>query len=291
MASLSKADDWPPIDPADLALKSIPQQPGAPGVILLREENDNDPLHFHSTYERIKILTEAGREYADIELPYSRKSFRIDSISGRTIHADGSIVPFEGKAFDKTVEKGHGFRYNVKAFTLPGVQVGSIIEYRYSLRYDDNTFYSPEWIVQRNLFQTHAKFKFTPYQFDKVSQYLVIGHDRIADRVSWTSYLPKDSQPKDTRGMRSESIDLELSDIPPLLDEPYSPPVEAVRMRVNFYYTDGAKIEDYWKVESKYWNKDVEAFVNHRDGAEQTLAKITTAGDSPEQKVKKSMPL
>ena len=28
-------------------------------------------------------------------MPYSRKHFRIDSISGRTIHPDGSIVPFE----------------------------------------------------------------------------------------------------------------------------------------------------------------------------------------------------
>ena len=287
MAVVAKADDWPPIDPADLALKSIPQQPGAPAVILLREENDNDPLHFHSTYERIKILTEAGREYANVELPYSRKNFRIDSISGRTIHADGSIVPFEGKAFDKTVEKSRGFRVNVKTFTLPDVQVGSIIEFRYSLRYDDNSFYSPEWAVQRNLFQKHVTFKFIPYQFDRGNEFLTIGHDRIADRVSWTSYLSKNSQPVDKRGLKTESIDLELSDVDPLLDEPYSPPEEAIRMRVNFYYTDGAKLEDYWKVESKYWNKDVESFVEHRGGAGDTLAKITAAGDTPEQKLKK----
>ena len=79
--------DWPPIDPADLAMKDVKEQPGAAAVILLREENDDDPLHFHSTYERIKILTEAGRKYADIELPYDRHGFRIDSISGRTVHA------------------------------------------------------------------------------------------------------------------------------------------------------------------------------------------------------------
>lgn len=281
------AEEWPAIDPADLALKSIPQQPGAPAVILLREENDNDPLHFHSTYERIKILTEAGREYADIELPYSRKSFRIDSISGRTIHADGSIMPFEGKPFDKTVQKGRGFRYNVKAFTLPDVQVGSIIEYRYSLRYDDNSFYSPEWEVQRNLFQKHASFKFIPYQFDSASHFLVIGHDRIADRVSWTSYVPKDNQPKLMTTPRSQWVELAMSDILPFLDEPYSPPARVMKMRVNFYYTDGAKMENFWKTESKYWKKDVEGFLNHRNGAEEALAKIVTASDTPEQKVRK----
>jgi hypothetical protein len=291
MCSLSApwavAEDWPPIDPADLALKSIPQQPGAAAVILLREENDDDPLHFHSTYERIKILTEAGREHADIELPYSRKNFRIDSISGRTIHADGSIVPFEGKPFDKTVARGRGFRYNVKAFTLPDVQVGSIIEYRYSLRYDDNSFYSPEWVVQRNLFQKHASFKFIPFQFTSSSVSLIIGHDRIADRVSWTAYLGKGNEPKFVDGPRSHWVELAMSDIPPSLDEPYSPPTRAMRMRVNFYYTDGAKMEDYWKTEGKYWNKEVDGFLNHRNGAEAALAKILTATDTPEQKVKK----
>jgi hypothetical protein len=36
-------------------------------------------------------------------------------------------------------------RIQVKSFTLPDVQVGSIIDYRYSLRYDDQSFYAPEW--------------------------------------------------------------------------------------------------------------------------------------------------
>jgi Domain of Unknown Function with PDB structure (DUF3857)/Transglutaminase-like superfamily len=284
---LAFADDWPPIDPADLALKSIPQQPGAPAVVLLRNEDDNDPLHYHSTYERIKILTEAGREYADVELPYNRKNFRIDSISGRTIHADGSIVEFNGKPFDKTVQKNRGYRVNVKAFSLPDVQVGSIIEYRYSLRYDDHSYYSPDWEVQRNLFQKQANFKFTPYQFQSASRFLQIGHEHIADRVSWTSYLPKDTQPKDMKTPRSEWIELAVSDVPPLLEEPYSPPPRAVKMRVNFYYTDGAKVEDYWKTENKYWNKDVENFVNHRTGAFEVLAKILAPDDTAEQKARK----
>jgi len=281
------AEDWPPIDPADLALKSVPQQPGAAAIILLREENDNDPMHFHSTYERLKILTEAGRDYADIELPYSRKNFRIDSISGRTIHPDGSVVPFQGKAFDKTVVKGRGFRENVKAFTLPDVQVGSIIEYRYTLRYDDNSVVAPNWEVQRNLFQKHSSFKFIPFQFDSSSHYITIGHDRIADRVSWSSYVPKDNQPKLMSTPRSQWVELAMSDIAPYLDEPYSPPATVMKMRVNFYYTDGGKFEDYWKTESKYWKKDVEGFLNHRGGADSALAKILAAGDTPEQKVKK----
>ena len=110
VAPLSRAEDWPPVDSADLALKSIPQQPGAAAVILRLEEINNDLQHFHDTYERIKILTEPGREYASVEIPYSGRDFHIVGISGRTIHADGTVIPFDGKTFDKTVLKARGVR-------------------------------------------------------------------------------------------------------------------------------------------------------------------------------------
>lgn len=97
--------DWPAIAPDDLKMTDLPQQKGAPAVVLLREEVANDPQNYHSVYVRIKILTEAGRRYADVEIPYSHRQFKIDGVSGRTIHADGTIVNFEGKVFDKMVLK------------------------------------------------------------------------------------------------------------------------------------------------------------------------------------------
>src|SRR5262249_28251483 len=149
----------------DLTMTSLQQQPGAPAVILLREELDDDMNNAHSVYERIKILTDSGREYANVEIPYHRgRGFTVGAISGRTVHADGSIVPFAGKPLDKTVVKGGGIRINMKSFTLPDVQVGSIIDYRYSLRYQDNGVLAPEWEVQRELFQRKASFKFIPFQ-------------------------------------------------------------------------------------------------------------------------------
>jgi hypothetical protein len=146
--SKSKASDWPPIAPQEQSMTSVPEQPGAPAVILLRHETDDDNLHYHSVYTRIKVLTEAGRKYADVELPYNRRRFTIEQVSGRTVHADGSVVPFEGKPFDKVVVKGHNLRIQVKTFSLPDVQVGSILDYRYNLRYGDNSLRSPEWLIR-----------------------------------------------------------------------------------------------------------------------------------------------
>ena len=187
------ATDWPPLAPEDLSMTDLAAQPGAPAVVLLREELADDPNNFHSTYVRIKVLAEPGRQYADVELPYSRRHFTIGEISGRTIHADGSIVPFDGKVFDKILlrkkEAGKEKRYQVKSFTLPDVQVGSIFEYRYVLRYDDRSFYSPDWQVQEDLFQKKANFKFIPYD-----GFLSLPHDRIGRGVAWTSYLPTGSK-------------------------------------------------------------------------------------------------
>ena len=159
--------DWPAIAPEDLKMTDLPQQKGAPAVVLLREEVANDPQNYYSVYMRIKILTEAGRRYADVEIPYSRRNFKIDGVSGRTVHADGSIVTLDGKVFDKMVVKGkrgrgEQIRVHEKSFTLPDVQVGSIVDFRYFLRYDDHSFYAPEWIVQTELFQKSASFKFIP---------------------------------------------------------------------------------------------------------------------------------
>src|SRR5277367_6760034 len=91
LATFATSADWPPITPEEQKMTGIAEQPGAPAVILNREENDNDLQHFHATYMRIKILTEAGREYANIEVPYDRHGSGVSEIAGRTVHADGSV--------------------------------------------------------------------------------------------------------------------------------------------------------------------------------------------------------
>lgn len=178
MHGAAKADDWPAVTAEELSMKTLPEQPGAAAVVLLREEVFDDANNHRTVRMRVKVLTEAGRKYADVEIPYSRRHFTIYDVSGRTIHSDGSVVPFTGKPFDKVMvrrkERGKEERYQVKSFTLPDVQVGSILEYGYHLSYDDHSFYAPEWEVQTDLFQKKAAFKFLPYP-----GLLQLAHDRV----------------------------------------------------------------------------------------------------------------
>jgi hypothetical protein len=296
LGSLRALAEWPSISPDDLKMTSIKEQPGAPAVILNREEIDDDMNNVHSVSERIKILTDAGREYANVEIPYSHRGFSITGISGQTTHADGTVVPFEGKAFDKTVIKGGGLRINVKSFTLPDVQVGSIIDFKYSLRYEDNMLLPPEWEVQNELFQRSAYFKYIPFQNHGSNVYIELGHGQIANGVAWSSFLPNGMQPQRHEvpvGSFTNThtvgfwVDLNMKDIPALVEEPFMPPENMLTMRVYFYYQENLKPEDYWKTQGKFWNKDVEEFVGKKRGIDEAVAKIVSPSDTPEQKVRK----
>ena len=70
--------------------------------------DDRGKTAHEDVYFRIKILTEEGRKYGDIEIPFFKGSGNIVNIHARTIRPDGSIVDFTGKAFDKSIVKARG---------------------------------------------------------------------------------------------------------------------------------------------------------------------------------------
>jgi len=133
-------------------MTSEPKAPGAPAVILFREvdRDDTDYGSKEDNYVRIKILTEEGRKYADIEIPYLKDAENIVNLKARSIRPDGTIANFEGKPFDKTIVKARGLKYQAKTLTLPDVQVGSVIEYLYTDKFA--WLRDSQWILSHELF-------------------------------------------------------------------------------------------------------------------------------------------
>lgn len=54
--------DWPPLEPTDLSMTTLPQPAGAAAVVLLRDETANDPMNYHEVYVRIKIRDRRGKK-------------------------------------------------------------------------------------------------------------------------------------------------------------------------------------------------------------------------------------
>ncbi|HYK38897.1 MAG TPA: hypothetical protein VEU98_02665, partial [Candidatus Eremiobacteraceae bacterium] len=120
---LASADEWQPITPEELKMTSLPEAPGAPAVILYRQVDRNDAGIQRGRgagefdYVRIKILTEEGRKYANVEIPLLRTRSNISGVHARSIKPDGTITNFDGKVYEEVVEKTKGLKYTAKKFT------------------------------------------------------------------------------------------------------------------------------------------------------------------------------
>ena len=141
-ATVGASIGFQPISPEELKMTSEPSAPGAPAVILFRQvdRDDNGLTSHEDNYYRVKILTEAGREYSEVKIPYFKDRGNIVDIRARTIKPDGTVVNFEGKVIEKFITPESGLKYLAKTFTLPDVQVGSIIEYYYTEDLSENKY-------------------------------------------------------------------------------------------------------------------------------------------------------
>lgn len=274
--STSAGDEWQPISQDELKMTGIAEAPGAPAVILYRQVDRDDGANAHEyNYKRIKILTEEGRKYADVEIPFFREEGQIHGIRARTIRPDGSIVNFEGRAFDKTIVKAKGLKYLAKTFTLPDVQVGSIIEYHYSYDLAERYVFNSHWILSDELFTQHAKFSLKPNR-------------DFALRWSWPVGLPQGTAaPKQEGG---GAIRLEAQNVPAFQIEDFMPPENELKYRVDFEYSNSTPENDpakFWKERGKNLNGKVESFIGKRKAMEQAVAQIVSLNDSPEVKAQK----
>jgi hypothetical protein len=276
-------DDWLPVSSDELKMKADPAHP-ADAIILYREATLDDlTSHFHS-YMRVKILTEKGKDRGNVEIPYEASDTGISDIRARVIAPDGTITPFTGKAFNSTIVKAKGVKYLAKTFSLPNVQVGSIIEWKYT-EFWDETVRAPRWVVQDDLLTKRAKFTFIPYV--KPNHYVENDRGEILDRVYWVTVgLPDNTSIKTDSENR---MVLELKDIPAFQEEEYAPPAAVLKWRVNFYYGTNkmSKPEEFWKNEGKYWNKEIDKFAGHSSAASRAVSQAVAASDTPEQKARK----
>ncbi|HEY0758092.1 MAG TPA: DUF3857 domain-containing protein [Acidisarcina sp.] len=282
LPSIASAISWQQPTPEELSVTSDPRAPGAAGIYLYREEIGDDKLNFHSLYVRLKVLTEEGKKYGDVEMPvFERAHYRIADVQGRTIHSDGTVIPYTGKPMDKLVVKTKDYQYHTSVFSLPDVQVGSIIEYRYSLRYDDNYADAPTWQIQLEIPVRSSHYHFVPTTHD-----LVVGHGNVTDggQLTYTYQLPPGVLVQYLAS--SNSYDLRLQSIPRVPSEEYMPPISSLSYMVRFYYTGVSKQEEYWKQEGKYWSKDVDRFASP-DKLSDEVRKIVEPADTDAQKVSK----
>jgi hypothetical protein len=266
------SEDWQPIAPEELKMTSEPMAPGASAVYLYRQVDRDDTAFREYSYFRIKILTEEGRKYGDIQIPFVKGYGNIRDLRARTIHADGTIINFDGKIFEKTIVKARGLKFLAKTFTLPNVDVGSVVEVRY-LRQEPEFLLNSGWILSEELFTKHAKFSLKKA-------------DRLAMRWTWPLGLPPGTEnPK----MEKNIIRLETHNVPAFVVEDYMPPQNQMKYRVDFIYSLGFErdADVFWKREATSRYRALEAFLDKPKAMEAAVSEVVGPNDATEVKLQK----
>jgi hypothetical protein len=285
----AKAQFQQPTD-EELKMTTDPKAPGAAAVYLNVEEIANDPLHYETFYARIKVLTEKGKELATVEIPYLKGNFKITDIKARTIHPDGTVIPLAVKPEDLLISKSGDQQIGRKVFTLPSVEVGSILEYHYQLDYDDNIYSSPSWDIQRKYYVHKAHYQFTPQKNfqpggrETTSMYLIDSKGRPVNSLIWWSRLPEGTVIKSDVGGH---YTVDVTDVPPIPDEDWMPPIRGLQYKVFFYYKSASTAQEFWLSEAKDWSKDVDRFAEQSRTIHEAVAGIVAPGDSEEVKAQK----
>jgi Domain of Unknown Function with PDB structure (DUF3857)/Transglutaminase-like superfamily len=275
LVQAARAADWMPIDSKELQMTSEPNAPGAAAVYLYRQVDRSDVYYSEKNYVRIKILSEEGLKYANVELPFDGQNEAINEIQARTVQPDGSSVQFDGKVFDKPIIEARGAKLLARTFTMPNVQVGSIIEYRYVHRLRYGWIYDSRWILSSELYTEHAKF------------YLEVA-PQLSLRWSWPRGLPDGSVGPKKQG---NIIQLEAHNIPAFVEEEHMPPADELRLRVDFIYdadmSTPSNLNDYWNSRGRRLYQNVQKFAVANRVMTQAVAQIIAPTDSTEEKVRK----
>jgi len=263
--------DWPPVPPEELALKDSPTHPGSHALILYREVFTDDVKSSTTYHTRIKVLTEEGRKYADVEIPYAPDFYRIHELQARTVRPDGTSVEFSRQVFEKTVVKGKGLKFLAKSFTLPDVQVGSIIEYKFRVQMEGYLIPETRWLIRDEL----------------PIRRLILTRRRYGGMaLRWISVrLPSNQEPRMTP---DGLIVLQMENVAPLPEEEYMPPRDELNMRVDFFYLRKLEsTEKFWKDIGKFWFESAEEFIGKHDEIAREAATVAGTGEPPETRLRK----
>jgi hypothetical protein len=160
-------------------------------------------------------------------------------------------------------------------FTVPDVQVGSIVEYHFNYDFEDGYVFNSYWAVSDDLFTRKAAFSLVPYK-------------EFSVRWDWPAGLPAGTEPP--KSGPDKIIRMNVSDVPAFNTEDFMPPENETKFRVLFIYSEDDFEPDpakFWKKFGKKQNDAMESFIGKKKELEAQVSQIVSPGDAPEVKLQK----
>jgi Domain of Unknown Function with PDB structure (DUF3857)/Transglutaminase-like superfamily len=282
MPVVAAGDDWKPVDPGELALKSPTVEKDADAEALFWEvkidDNPDGDLIF-SHYLRVKVFTDRGREsQSKIDLPFGNLyggQVKIQDIAARTIKSDGSIVELNKKdIFEQTIVKASGLKVKAKSFAMPAVEPGCIIEYRWrEVRVRSDAHYL-RLQFQRDIPVQRVEYLVKPFPYEGMSFNSIMLHGKT---TPWT---------KAKNGFYSTV----MTDVPSVPDEARMPPEDQVKMWMLVFYAVGEGLREpqkYWNDLGKSYYERTKSLIKPNDEVKKMAASLIADAKTDDEKLAK----
>ena len=274
-------DDWKPIDPVELSLKTSVVEKDADAEALFWEvkvdDNPEGDLIFNH-YIRIKVFTDRGREsQSKIDIPFGNlygTETKIKDIAARTIKPDGTIVELKKEdVFERTIVKASGLKVKAKSFAIPAVEPGCIVEYRWrEVRVQRDANYV-RLQFQRDIPVQRVKYFVKPFPFEGLSMRSITLHGSN----------PQFSKEKD--GFYSTT----MTNMPAVHEESRMPPEDQVKTWMLLFYTRDEKLdpEKYWVDIGKRVYENTKSLMKPNDDVRQMATSLTADAKTDDEKLKR----
>jgi hypothetical protein len=259
--------------PEELKMTSDPKAPGAPAVYLYREEVTAGAKGLSTIYARIKVLTEKGKELATVQVPFLRGAAKVEKVEARTIHPDGKVIPLTIKPEELVDVKSKYYQVDSIAFTLPDVEVGSILEYRLHIRFKDEAPL-PSWELQSSYFVHKEHFSYDVHDLSDLSR-------------SWLRAVVTPDKTPVTLQITKGLFTVDLTDVPQAPDDDWMPPTNTIRWRVEFYSTNANTVDEFWNGELRFWAQGIDEFTKTTGTIKKAAESMVSSSDTDEQKAHK----
>jgi len=273
-------EDWKPIDPGEIALKSPTVEKDADAEALFWEvkidDNPDGDLIFNH-YLRVKVFTDRGREsQSKIDLPFGNLyggQVKVQDIAARTIKPDGSIVELNKKdIFERTIVKASGVKVKAKSFAMPAVEPGCIIEYRWrEVRVRSDAHYL-RLQFQRDIPVQRIEYLVKPFPYQGMSFNSLMLHGQT---TPWT---------KAKNGFYSTV----MTDVPAVPDEARMPPEDQVKRWMLVFYTVGdgkREPEKYWNELGKDYYERTKSLIKPNDEVKKMSASLVADAKTDDEKL------
>ena len=266
-------NDWKPLDPAHVAMKSPMIDKDADAEVLIWEVQVDDSqmdLVFNH-YIRTKIFTERGvNSQGQVEIEYFNSN-RIKDIDAHTIKPDGTIIELKKDAiFDRTKVKVSGIKLNVKSFAMPSVEPGSIIEYRYREIHSNSIANNLKLYFQRTIPVHMVKYYLKPSEF-------------LGNMSALTMNAPNNASfTKEKNGFYSTT----MNNVPAYREEANMPPEDKVRIwMLVFYSREKPDPQKYWSNLGRQYYEITKPRIKVNDDIRKAAAEATNGATTGDEKM------